>query len=132
MTTDTIYFDESFVIVPLDSEASLLRHEIETRIAAWDIGHSDRPKVRVRVSAKGYATDRRAILESLKEGFGEFKYYENEDPKIEELLTSADRQRNAVAERTRQLIDECAWPFGEDEPEREQVLIKALSVIYGD
>lgn len=132
VVTDVLYYDESFVIVPLDDEVSLLQAEIENRIASWDVDQSNHPKVCLRVGAKGYATDRRAILAALKEGFAGFRYYKNEDPKIDELSTSSDRQRNAIAERTRQLVDECNWHFGEDEPQKEHVIVKALSVIYGD
>jgi len=45
---------------------------------------------------------------------------------------SSDHQRNAIAERAIKLIDELDWNFGGNEPKREQVVIVALSVIYGD
>ena len=48
------------------------------------------------------------------------------------MSTSSDRQLNAIADRAIGLINELAWDFGGDEPEREQVVIAALSVIYGD
>jgi hypothetical protein len=68
----------------------------------------------------------------LKKGFDGFRYYKDEGPKINELSASSDRQLNAIAERTIQLVDGLDWDFGEDEPEKEDVIIKALSVIYGD
>ncbi|MFH1932300.1 MAG: metallophosphoesterase [Pseudomonadota bacterium] len=130
--TDILYFNESFVIVPLDDEVSLLKQEIERRIESWHIDPSDHPKVRVRVEAKGYATDRSAILGALDQGFEGFRYYKDEGPRIDSLSISSDRQRNAIAERAIKLIDELDWNFGGNEPKREQVVIVALSVIYGD
>lgn len=130
--TDVLYFDESFVIVPLDSEVSLLKQEIKKRIESWDIDPSDYPKVCFRVEAAGYATDRSAIVTALKEGFDGFRYYKDEGPRIDSLSMSSERQRNAIAERAMKFIDELDWNFGDDEPAKEQVIVAALSVIYGD
>ncbi len=130
--TDVLYFNESFVIVPIDDEVTMLQQEIKERIKSWNIDPSDHPKVRVRVEAKGYATDRSAILAALKEGFDEFRYYKDDGPKIDELAISSNRQLNAIAERTINMIDELERNFDEDEGERVLVKIEALKVIYGD
>jgi len=129
--TDILYFDESFVIVPLDNEVHLLRQEIARRIELWNIDTSDYSKVIVRVKAIGYAMDRGAILSALKEGFGGFRYYNNEGPLIDSLSTSTDRQLRAISERTMEIIDELEWDFGGDQPVKEHLIIKALEVIYG-
>jgi DNA repair protein SbcD/Mre11 len=132
VATDILYFNESFVIVPRDDEVSILQQEMKKRIESWGIDPRDYPKISVRIVARGYATDRRAILEALKHGFQRFRYFKDEGPKIDELFTSSDRQLNAIAERTMKLIDELDWHFDSDEPEIEQVKTAALSVIYGD
>ena len=94
---------------------------MKRRIEFWGIDPCDHPKVSVRVVAKGYATDRNAILAALKLGFEGFKYFKDEGPEIDGLFASSDRQLNAIAERTMKLIDELDWDFDGDEPEREQV-----------
>lgn len=132
VTTDVLYYNESFVVVPMGDEVSILRQEIKNRIDSWDINLADHPKVNVRVEAMGYATDRSAVLAALEQGFEGFTYYKDEGPKIERLLVSSDRQLNAIAGRTIALIDELDWNFGGDEPAKEHVKIAALSVIYGD
>ena len=132
VATDVLYFSESFVIVPKDDEVLILQREMRKTIESWDIDPSDHPKVCVRVEAKGYATDRGAVLTALKHGFDGFNYFKDEGPKIDKLLTSSDRQLNAIAERTIRLIDQLDWDFGGDEPAKEQVKIAALSVIYGE
>ena len=132
VATDILYFNESFVIVPRDDEVSILQQEMKKRIESWGIDPRDYPKISVRIVARGYATDRRAILEALNLGFEGFKYSKDEGPKIDGLFTSSDRQLNAIAERTTKLIDELDWDFDGDEPEMEQVKTAALSVIYGD
>ncbi len=131
VATDIVYFEESFIIVPLDNEVPLLKQEIAKRIESWNLDPSEYSKVIVRVEAIGYAMDRSAILSALSEGFNGFRYYKDEGPLIEKLSASMDRQLNAIAERTMKLIGELEWDFGGDEPERELLKIAALNVIYG-
>jgi exonuclease SbcD len=130
VATDVVYFDESFIIVPLDKEVSLLKQEITKRIKSWGLGSSDDSKVVVRVQAIGYAMDRGAILGALRESFDKFSYYKGTGPLIDELSSSADLQLNTIAKRAIELIDKLEWDFGGDEPERESVKIAALNVIY--
>jgi exonuclease SbcD len=130
VATDVFYFTESFIVVPLDNEVSLLKQQIAERVESWNIDPSDYSKVIVRVEAIGYAMDRSAILSALGEGFDGFKYYKDEGPLIEKLSTSTDRQLSKIAERTMKLIDELKWDFGSDQPERELLKVAALNVIY--
>jgi DNA repair exonuclease SbcCD nuclease subunit len=132
VVTDALYFNESFVIVPIKDEVSHLQQEIEMRIKFWEIDPSDYPKVRVRVEVKGYATDRGAILKTLEEEFREFCYYKDEGPGIDNLYLSSDLQLNSIANRTMQLIDDLHWNLGGNEPTKEQVIVAALSAIYGE
>lgn len=130
--TDVLYFSESFLVLPRDNEVPLLSQEIADRIKSWPIELSDHPKVRLRVEARGYAKDRSAVLEALGLGFASFGYFKDEGPTIENLSVSSDDQLEAISERTMKLIERLDWPFGGDEPTREQLEIAALSVIYGD
>ncbi|MFC2031586.1 exonuclease SbcCD subunit D [Chloroflexota bacterium] len=132
IATDVLYYDESFVIVPHDNEVPELRHEAERRIASWEINESERNRVRLRVSARGFATDRSAILKALKDSFDGFRFYKDDEPLIDELSSSSDHQLSAIAERVSQLVAECSWDSVGDEPTREDVIVQALSVIYSD
>jgi len=132
VNTDILFFDESFIIVPADNELAFLQQEIRKRIEFWNIDPSDYAKVRVRVKAKGYVTDKGAILATLKQGFEKFIYFNDEGPMIDELSVSSDHQLAAIAEQTTKLIDELDWPFGGNEPTKDQVKIAALFIIYKD
>lgn len=131
VATDVLYCNESFVLVPSNNEVSRLEHEIRKRIESWDFDLVDHEKVIVRVKAEGYAIDRSAVLEALEQGFENFKYYKNEGPNIDNLSASSDIQLNAIAERTLEIIGDLDWGFGGNEPEKERVIVMALSVIYG-
>ncbi len=130
--TDVLYFTESFLVLPRDDEVPRLRQEIASRIEAWDIELSDHTKVQLRVEARGYAKHRSAVLQALESGFESFAYFKDERPAIENLSVSSHDQLESISERAMELIEKLDWPFGGDEPTREQVEIAALSVIYGD
>lgn len=130
--TDVLYFTESFLVLPRDNETQLLEQEIASRIESWGIDLSDHPKVRLRVTARGYAKHRSAVLQAFVLGFEGFKYFKNEGPSIENLSVSSDDQLEAISKRAMKLIEDLDWSFGDDEPTREQVEIAALSVIYGN
>jgi len=132
VTTDIIYFDETFLVLPLDDEVPRLQEEIRKRIESWRLEPSEQTKAVVRARAIGYATDRQAIFNALKEGFAKLKLYNDQEPSIEHLSITTDRQLNAIAERTMQLIDELGWDFGNDGPEKQAVKLAALSLIYGE
>jgi hypothetical protein len=119
-------------VVPVDDEVKVLEHEIERRIEAWGLNNEDRAKVYVRVKITGYTTDKRSIHEALEVGFGQYQFYKDEGVDAENLETATDDQRNAIAQRARDMLDELAWDFGGDEPERERVLIAALETVYGE
>ncbi len=130
--TDVLYFTETFLVLPRDTELPLLEEDIAKRIESWSIDASDHSKVEVRVEARGYAKDRSAVVEVLERGFAGFAYYKDERPTIENLSVSSDDQLETISERTMSLIEELDWSFGGDEPTREQVELAALSVIYGN
>jgi exonuclease SbcD len=130
VATDVIYFQETFVVVPADDEISLLKQEASERIKAWGIDSSDYPKVRLRVEAIGYSRDRVAVLSAIRGCFDRFSYYKNQSPVLDRLSVSTDRQLNAIADRTMKLIDDLQWDFGGDQPERDDLRIEALNVIY--
>ncbi len=132
VSTDILYFDESFVVFPHRDEVALLERAIKDRIARWAIGKSEQHKVCVRARARGYAFDRRAILRALEEGFGAYQFYDSEGPQVGELNTGADPQLCELAQRAEEVIAACEWTFGGDEPSRQDVVVHALSVIYGD
>jgi DNA repair protein SbcD/Mre11 len=130
VVTDHIYFVESFIVVPMEDEVHFLEQEIGRRIEAWGIDAGDHSKVCVRISARGYTTDKRAIQATLERGFEGFRHYDEEGQDIEHLSVAGDDQLNAIAQRTREVLRELDWGFGGEEPDREEVLMAALTTVY--
>lgn len=129
--TDVLYFNESFVLVPLPDEVDDLKRRITETIELWDLDPADCKKAEVRVRAYGYSSDKRAVVEALKAGFGGFRFYKDECPNADELLPSDDQRLEAIARRSIELVRELDWDFGGDQPDVDEVVRAALSLIYG-
>ena len=132
VSTDVLFFNESFFVVPLENETLRLKDQIVQRIKSWKIEPSERTKVRLRVAVRGYAMDKSAIVAAVQEGFDGFHFYKDEGPRLDDLSTSKDHQLSAIAERAKALGDKLGWDFGGDEPDKDEVLAAALAAIYGD
>ncbi len=131
LQTDVIYLQEKFLVIPDENEVERLRNDAEGRIAAWELTEDDRKRARIRIKATGYSSDREAIMGCLKTVFAEFSFVKDEEPDISSLYVAKDNRRNTIARRVLQLIEEMDWEFGGSEPEKEDVIEAALSVIYG-
>lgn len=128
--TDVIYLQEKFLVIPDDNEIDRLRSDAEGRIEDWGLNGEDRRKARIRIKATGYAADREAVMDCLKEVYAKFTFAGDEEPDISLLHIAKDSRRNAIALRVLELIEEMDWKFGGQEPEKEEVIETALSVIY--
>jgi DNA repair protein SbcD/Mre11 len=129
--TSVIYFSEEFLILPGDEEIARLQRDIRNRMEAWGLEPGERGKVTIRIAARGYSSDRNRVGEVLAEGFSGFRTHREEGMDLSRLLASDDVQLNAVAERTRQVVEALEWPWGGREPLKDAVMEAALRVIYG-
>ena len=129
--SEVIYFDETFVVVPLEDEKGYLEKQIRDRIAAWDLAEKDRTKVRVRVRVRGYCTDRRVLGEVTQRTFRGFAFYEDAEPDLSELRVSDDLDLQTISGNVLARIESLEWGGGGDEPSKEDVVLAALQTIYG-
>ena len=130
--SDEIYFNETFIILPVKDEQAYLRAQIESRIKSWDLTERERSKVRIRVKILGYTSDRRVLMETLREGFRGFTFHKNGEPDIDDVSVNGDLERAEIAQQVMKSIEEMTWPENEEEPGKDQILLEALRVIYGD
>ncbi len=132
VTTELLFFDERFMVIPGDDEARQLEEAIAGRIEGWKITPAEYPKVRLRVTATGYAADRSAIRETMERGFRAFAFYEDAGPDVSELRVSRDPQLANIAERARALVKSLHWPSDDDEPSLDDVVLRAMALVYDD
>lgn len=127
--SDVIFFQEHFVVLPGAGESSRLREEIPRRIEAWSLAPDIHQRVRVRIEAEGYCENREQIRNVLAEGFSEFTCHDGA-PRIDNLSVNDNPNLVKLANRLRAQIDEVDWKWGDGEPRREDVLLKALAIVY--
>lgn len=129
--TPLLYFDESFVILPVADEAAYLRQQIASRVRTWALRPEEKAKTQVRVNVVGYSADRGALSSILQEAFDGFRFYEEREPDIDGVLYSDDLERHYIAEQVKAELEQGHLPGGKDDPGSDEVLLEALRIIYG-
>lgn len=130
VATDVIYFDERFLVLPVEDEEAYVVKQIEARIASWGVPEGWEDRVRVRVSVEGYSADKRALKRAIERAFSKYSFYEAQDADLSRVSVSEDLDRMFIAERVLQRLNSLEWNYGGDEPEREEIMRAALKVIY--
>jgi exonuclease SbcD len=129
--TEVIYFDETFVTVPIEGEHKYLERQIRDRIEAWHLDEKDYSKARVRVRVRGYCTDRRGLGEVAQRAFKGLTFYEDAGPDLSELQVSDDLDLQTISGKVLARIEALEWGGGGDEPGKADIVLAALQMIYG-
>jgi exonuclease SbcD len=133
LLSDVLYYQDSFVIFPMENEELYIRHKIEAWIDSWGLSDSEKTKVQLRVQLRGYSSSRHHLQEIVKDALSGFKYYKNQEPDLSEVYDAEeDVDRAEIIERVSQSIEKLEWPQGDHQPNKDHMLIEALKVIYGD
>lgn len=132
MDSDFIFFDESIVILPVEDEVAYLTDLLRSMKQRWDLSEAEMAKVRLRLKVSGYTSDKRRLMKTLKESLRGVAYYENGEPDVSELFVNDDVERAEITHRVSKMIEELKWQESGKEPGKDQILLEALHVIYGD
>jgi DNA repair exonuclease SbcCD nuclease subunit len=132
VSSDRIFFDESFLILPVEDESAYLGAMIESRVQEWGLTDEEKSRTRIRIKVRGYSSNKRRLKEILKTSFRDFSYYNDEEPNVDGVFIADDVERADIASRVVKIIEGMGWPGDDDEPTKDQVLLEALHVIYGD
>jgi exonuclease SbcD len=130
--TEVIYFDESFVMLPVEDEKAYITDLIQERIRSWGITESDKSKVRVRVNLRGYCGNRRELSRAVDEAFMGYAYYKDGAPDLSGVSISVHEDLRVLSQEVKARVQDLDWLEGFDEPSRDEILMTALHTIYGD
>jgi DNA repair exonuclease SbcCD nuclease subunit len=130
--SDTLYFQESIILFPMENEEMYIRKLIRSRISGWNLSKPESAKVQLRIRVKGYSSNRRHLEQIIKDELTGWMFYKNEGPDISDVLDSDDMDRAEIAARVSRSIENLDWPQHEDQPDKDRILLEALKVIYGD
>ncbi len=131
VASEVIFFNEAFTILPVRDEAAYLKNQIASRIKSWGLEDREYPKVRLQVKVSGYTADKRALLTILKENFRGFTFHRGQEPDLCEVAVAEDINRAEIANQVSSWIEKLDWQPAADHPDKHQILLEALHVIYG-
>ncbi len=130
VNNNVIYFAARLIVMPSKDEQGLISRQIEQYKRDWSVNESDLRQIKIQATAVGYSDDRGAIVKAIKNGFAEFEFLE--DPDISQVKVANDVERNFIIERIQRELDDVDYPIGkEGEPDKEQILFRAMDLVYG-
>lgn len=131
VNSQLVYFDERFVMLPMEHDLEQLITKIHERIKSWNLPSGWDKYVQVRVKVTGSAlSNRQKILDSVKRAFAPFAFYQDGDPDLSELIHNPDPERAEIANQVQAWIMEHPWDERTYHPSKEQILEEALKLIY--
>jgi DNA repair exonuclease SbcCD nuclease subunit len=130
--TDIIFFNESFIVLPVEDERDFIQKQVHSRMKTWDVQKSEKDIIKLRVKVNGYCADKNGLMVILKKCFEGISFYQNEEPDLSGVSISDDIDRAEITRRALKKIRALKWPQSEEEPSREEMMLEALHVIYGD
>jgi len=126
-----LYFNENFVVLPVENEKEHLKERIRQRIEGWGIPSTNEQKIKIRVSISGYTPDRSSITQLVKKEFSKYELIDD-GPIVDELNQIVDPDRANLATAIEKWVGELNWDESELEPSKDEILIEALRTIYED
>jgi len=130
VNTDILYFTARLLVMPTKGEQDHISRQIDQCKHDWGISEKDLSRVKIRVRAIGYSNDRRGLLKMIQKGFNEFNLLE--EPDISRVSNADDTEKNFIIERFREELEKVDFPVGkEGQPDEEQILLKAMELVYG-
>jgi exonuclease SbcD len=130
--TDIIYFDETFLILPLKNEDVYVREQIQKRIKRWNITDTEKAKTEVRIKLRGYSTDIRKLNEVVNDEFKDYALYGEDGIDVSEVFISRNLDLEEISRKVIDSVNEIEWETGSYKPSREDILFHALKTVYGD
>ncbi|MBN1895954.1 metallophosphoesterase [bacterium] len=132
LASDVLYFNESFLILPVEDEAEFIRNQIVKRIESWQMPEPDKRKIRIRVSMRGYTSDKQALAGIVAGCLKGYSFYDDSGPDLSQVSIAEDTERAEIARRVLSEIRKMPKPVNPDDPKADEILLSALHTIYGD
>jgi len=130
--TDYIFFNETFIALPLPDEFDYVKNRIAGIIESWKLSKDEIPKARIRLKVKGFTSDKKRLEKVIKETLSGFSFYNNEEPDLTEVCLFNEPERISIVERMKEKIDLLEENAGFLPAKKEHILEQALSLILQD
>jgi DNA repair exonuclease SbcCD nuclease subunit len=131
IASDIIYLAEEFIVFPLHNEFEYLEGQIKERIAQWQMSDDEKNNAVIQIRVKGYTSDKQQLNSILKNSLQNFRIY-GDEPDLSSVALADDNHRSEIAVLVAGWIEELEWQGTDINPDRQEILLSALQVIYGD
>ncbi len=128
--TDIIFLNEKLIMLPVEDESAYIRDLAEDRIRSWNLTEEERSKTLIRLRVEGYCADKETLDRELREVFSDFSFENNDGPDLSGVSISDDIERRHIVDQVKERIEALEWREGPDEPDDDDILLAALSVVY--
>jgi DNA repair protein SbcD/Mre11 len=130
--TEILFFDETFIITPSEDEVHQFLEILNSRIESWGLTKTTQNKAIIRINLKGYSKNREKLSSAVNKALEGFSFYKEKGPDLTNLLPASDPELAWIARQVTRNIQDLEWHQTPDLPEKEEILLASLSVIYGD
>ncbi len=128
--TDCIFYNETLVTLPTESEFDYIRNKILEMINKWNLSKDEISKVRIRLKIKGYTSSKKKLEKVIKETLKDFTYYDKEGPDLTAVSVFDDPERISIVERVKEVVDKLEKNIVEKRQiTNEDILEEALNII---
>ena len=128
--TDIIYFTDELIILPTEDELSFIQNNIIKSIEGWELNEADKEKVQLRVKCRGYSSNKAMLGKIIKEIYHSFHF--DIEPDLSAVSHANDPKRDYLLAFVKDYIDTLEWAEKEYEPGKEEILLEAMRLIYGE
>ncbi len=132
VVTDIIFFNEVFIVLPVRDEIEYVKKQITDRVKSWGVLPGESHKVRLQVRVIGYSANKRRLHETIKTAFAKFAFHRDQEPDLADVSEADDIHRAEIAHQVSTWIEQLDWDSAPDQPDKNQILLEALHVIYGN
>ncbi len=128
--SDYIYFNEKLISLPIRDEEKYIKYKIAEIIKQWNLQKDEIARVRVQVKAHGYTLNKRALHKTIEECFQGFTFYKDRGPDLSNVSVADDINRAEIAKQVSAWIENLHWDSDLEQPDKDQILLSALHLIY--
>jgi DNA repair protein SbcD/Mre11 len=130
VNTTAIFQECNITVLPVADEEAYIKHMINEVIKSWNINNLELSKIVLQVRVKGYSTNKSLLDEVLSREFRPFTFYKGIAPDTSGVYVSVDQNLIKIAETVKEKIDNLDLIQSPDEPDRDQILMQALRLIF--
>lgn len=128
--TEVIYHIANLLILPVEDEETYLHTTISAEKDKWRIRKEDATRTKIRVKVRGYTKDKSALNAILLNEFKGFSFYNDEAPDLSLVATTIDLNKIKIAEKVNEKIEILELNPSPDEPDRNQILMESLKLVF--